>query len=170
MYGWMDKILHVNLNNSEIKTISTQPYAEQYLGGRGIASRIYWETVAPETRAFDPENRLIFMTGPIVATGTQAANRMSVIGKSPMALPEGYCYGNIGGFVAAELKKAGFDGVVIEGRALKPVYLWIHDNEAELRDASWLWGGVLTGPERCSGKSTVKRDVFSLLVWLARER
>ena len=140
MYGWMDKILHVNLNNSEIKTISTQPYAEQYLGGRGIASRIYWETVAPETRAFDPENRLIFMTGPIVATGTQAANRMSVIGKSPMALPEGYCYGNIGGFVAAELKKAGFDGVVIEGRAPKPVYLWIHDNEAELRDASWLWG------------------------------
>jgi aldehyde:ferredoxin oxidoreductase len=114
MYGWMDKILHVNLNNSEIKTISTQPYAEKYLGGRGIASRIYLETVMPETQAFDPENRLIFMTGPIVATGAQAANRMSVIAKSPMTLPEGYCYGNIGGFVAAELKKAGFDGIVIE--------------------------------------------------------
>jgi aldehyde:ferredoxin oxidoreductase len=140
MYGWTGKILQVSLNNSEIKTISTQPYAEQYLGGRGIASRIYWETAAPEIKAFDPENRLIFMTGPIVATGAQAANRMSVIGKSPMALPEGYCYGNIGGFVAAELKKAGFDGVVIEGQAPKPVYLWIHDNEAELLDASWLWG------------------------------
>ena len=140
MYGWMGKILQVNLSNSEVKTISTQPYAEQYLGGRGIASRIYWETVAPETEAFDPENRLIFMTGPIVATGAQAATRLSVIGKSPMAYPEGYCYGNIGGFVAAELKKAGFDGVVIEGRAPKPVYLWIHDNEAELRDASSLWG------------------------------
>jgi aldehyde:ferredoxin oxidoreductase len=140
MYGWMGKILQVNLNNSEVKTISTQPYAEQYLGGRGIASRIYWETVAPETEAFDPENRLIFMTGPIVATGAQAATRLSVIGKSPMAYPEGYCYGNIGGFAAAELKKAGFDGVVIEGRAPKPVYLWIHDNEAELRDASSLWG------------------------------
>ena len=140
MYGWMGKILHVNLNNSEIRTISTQPYAGQYLGGRGIASRIYWETVAPEIKAFDPENRLIFMTGPMVATGAQAANRMSVVGKSPMTFPEGYCYGNIGGFVGAELKKAGFDGVVFEGCAPKPVYLWIHDNEAELRDASSLWG------------------------------
>jgi len=140
MYGWMGKILHVNLNNSEVKTTSTQQYTEQYLGGRGIASRIYWETVAPEIKAFDPENRLIFMTGPIVATGAQAANRMSVIGKSPMTLPEGYCYGNIGGFFPAELKKAGIDGIVIEGQAPKPVYLWIHDNEAELRDASLLWG------------------------------
>ncbi len=140
MYGWIGKILQVNLDNSEIKTIPTQLYAEKYLGGRGIASRIYWETVAPETGAFDPENRLIFMTGPVVAAGAQAANRMSVIGKSPMTLPEGYCYGNIGGFFPAELKKAGFDGVVITGRAPKPVYLWIHDGEAELQDASSLWG------------------------------
>jgi len=140
MYGWIGKILHVNLSNSKIAQSSTQLYAEQFLGGRGIASRIYWETVAPEIKAFDPDNRLIFMTGPLVATGTQAATRLSVVGKSPMTFPEGYCYGNIGGFVGAELKKAGFDGVVIEGRAPKPVYLWIHDNEAELRDASSLWG------------------------------
>ena len=65
---------------------------------------------------------------------------MSVVGKSPMTFPEGYCYGNIGGFFGAELKKAGFDGVVIEGRAPKPVYLWIYNSEAELRDASSLWG------------------------------
>jgi len=140
MYGWMGKILHVDLSNSKLTQIPTQPYAEQYLGGRGIASRIYWETVTPEIKAFDPENRLIFMTGPVVATGAQAANRMSVVGKSPMTLPEGYCYGSIGGFIGAELKKAGFDGVVIEGCAPKPVYLWIHDNEAELQDASSLWG------------------------------
>jgi aldehyde:ferredoxin oxidoreductase len=136
----MGKILHINLNNSEIKTIATQPYAEQYIGGRGIASRIYWETVAPETKAFDPENRLVFMTGPMVATGAQAATRLSVVGKSPMTIPDGYCYGNLGGYFPAELKKAGFDGVVIEGRASKPVYLWIHDDEAELLDASSLWG------------------------------
>ncbi len=140
MHGWMGKILRVNLTNSEITQFSTQPYAEKYLGGRGIASRIYWETVPPGIKAFDPENRLIFMTGPLVATGAQAATRMSVVGKSPMAFPEGYCYGNIGGFFPAELKKAGFDGIVVEGRAPKPVYLWIHDGEAELRDASSLWG------------------------------
>jgi aldehyde:ferredoxin oxidoreductase len=80
------------------------------------------------------------MTGPLVATGVQAANRLSVVSKSPMAYPEGYCYGNIGGFFGAELKKAGFDGVVITGRASKPVYLLIQDGEADLRDASSLWG------------------------------
>jgi aldehyde:ferredoxin oxidoreductase len=140
MYGWMGKILHVDLSRSRITEFATQPYAEKYLGGRGIASRIYWETVKPETRAFHPENRLIFMTGPLVATGAQAATRMSVVGKSPMAYPEGFCYGNIGGFFPAELKKAGFDGIVITGRAPEPVSLCIHNDKVELLDASSLWG------------------------------
>jgi aldehyde:ferredoxin oxidoreductase len=140
MHGWTGSLLCVDLTNLKITQSSTQPYVEHYLGGRGIASRIYRETVKPEIGAFDPENRLIFMTGPVVATGTQAANRMSVVGKSPMTLPEGYCYGNIGGFFGAELKKAGFDGIIIEGQAPKPVYLWINDDVAELLDASSLWG------------------------------
>jgi aldehyde:ferredoxin oxidoreductase len=140
MYGWMGRILHVDLSSSKITHFATQPYAEKYLGGRGIASRLYWETVSPEIKAFDPANRLIFMTGTLVAVGAQAANRMSVVSKSPMTLPEGYCYGNIGGFFPAELKKAGFDGVVIEGQAPKPVYLYIHNDEVELRDASSPWG------------------------------
>jgi len=140
MHGWVGKILCVDLSNAKITQFPTQPYAERYLGGRGIAARLYWEAVAPEIRAFDPENRLIFMTGPLVATGVQGASRLVVVGKSPMAFPEGYCYGNIGGFVGAELKKAGFDGVVIEGRAPKPVYLWIHDGEVEIRDGAFLWG------------------------------
>ena len=140
MYGWMGKILHVNLNKLEVSDFPTQRYTDLYLGGRGIASRIYWETVAPEIGAFDPENRLIFMTGPMVATGVQGASRLSLVSKSPMAFPEGYCYGNIGGFVGAEVKRAGYDGIVVEGRAPSPMYLWIQDNQAELRNASFLWG------------------------------
>lgn len=139
MFGWTGRILQVDLAERKITDFSTEAY-DKYLGGRGIASRIYWEGVKPGTRAFDPENRLIFMTGPLVATGVQAATRMVVAGKSPMACPEGYCYGNLGGFAGAGLKKAGFDGIVIEGKADRPVYLWIHDGEAELRDASSLWG------------------------------
>ena len=65
---------------------------------------------------------------------------MSVVGKSPMNFPEGYSFGNIGGHFPAELKCAGFDGIVVEGIAPKPVNLWITDNKAELRDASALWG------------------------------
>jgi aldehyde:ferredoxin oxidoreductase len=140
MHGWMGKILHVDLSEGKISELPTQPYADKYLGGRGTASRLYWETVKPETRAFDPENRLIFMTGPLVATGAQGATRMSVVGKSPMTYPEGYCYGNIGGFFPAELKKAGYDGIAVTGRSAKPAYLLINNNKAELQDASSLWG------------------------------
>jgi len=140
MHGWMGKILLVDLTRSNISEISTTPYAKSYLGGRGIASRLYWETVDPEVRAFDPGNRLIFMTGPLLGTGAQGATRMSVVGKSPMAFPEGYTYGNIGGFIGAELKKAGYDGIVVEGKASEPVYLWIQDRHVALRDASFLWG------------------------------
>jgi len=140
MYGWIGKILHIDLNSGKTSTIPTQAYAGRFLGGRGVASRIYWETVAPQVDAFAPENRLIFMTGPLVATGVQGASRMSVVGKSPMTYPEGYCYGNIGGFVGAELKRAGFDGVIIDGQAPMPVYLSIHNGKVELLDASSLWG------------------------------
>jgi aldehyde:ferredoxin oxidoreductase len=140
MYGYMGKILRVDLGTEAVTEIPIEPYVKSFLGGRGIASRIYWETVKPHVGALDPDNRLIFMTGPLVGTGAQGATRMSVVGKSPMTLPEGFCYGNIGGFVGAELKKAGFDGLVIEGKAKRPVYVRISDNKAEICDAASLWG------------------------------
>lgn len=140
MNGWMGKILHIDLTGSQISEIPTQPYAEKYLGGRGIASRLYWEKVTPAVKAFDRENRLIFMTGPLLATGAQGAARMCVAGKSPMAYPEGYCYGSMGGFFPSELKRAGWDGIVIDGRATKPTYLFVNNDRVELRDAAALWG------------------------------
>lgn len=140
MNGWMGKILHVDLSRRKIISLPTEPYKELFLGGRGLASRLYWEIVKPEIGAFDPGNALIFMTGALVATGVLGAARMSIIGKSPMAYPEGYCYGNMGGFIPAEIKKAGFDGVIVEGRSHRPVYLWIHDEKADILDASHLWG------------------------------
>jgi aldehyde:ferredoxin oxidoreductase len=140
MHGWMGKILQVDLNNGTFSEIATKPYAEKYLGGRGVASRLYREKVTPGTAAFDPENRLIFMTGPMLATGAQGAARMAVCAKSPMAYPERYCYGNMGGLLPAEIKKAGWDGIVIDGRAARLVYLVINDGGVELRDAAWLWG------------------------------
>jgi len=138
--GYMGKIVEIDLDNDKIEFIPTEKYAQKFLGGRGIASRIYWEKVKPEIKAFDRENVLIFMTGPLVATSVQGASRLSVVSKSPMAYPEGYCYGDIGGFAGAELKRAGFDGIVISGISPKPVYLWIHDGEVELKTAEPIWG------------------------------
>ena len=73
MFGWMGKILHINLSNGVNEELETMSYADQYLRGRGIASKIYWEKVPPGAKAFGPENCLIFMTGPLVATTTQGA-------------------------------------------------------------------------------------------------
>jgi aldehyde:ferredoxin oxidoreductase len=140
IYGWCGKILKIDLSELRISELNTMDYADRFLGGRGIATRIYWEEVGPNVSAFDPENHLIFMTGPLGATGAQGASRFEVVGKSPMLMPEGFCYGNLGGFFGPFLKKAGYDGVVISGRSPKPVYLWIHDGEAQILDGSLLWG------------------------------
>jgi len=140
VYGLSGKILRVDLSKQQITSQDTMEYGERYLGGRGIATRIYWDEVGPEVGALDPENRLIFMSGALVATGAQGATRMTVISKSPMLMPEGFCYGNLGGFFPSYLKRAGFDGIVVTGRADGPVYLWIEDNHAELKNGSALWG------------------------------
>ena len=84
MHGWMGKILYVNLSTQQINKIPTMPYAEKYLGGRGIASRLYWEKITPEVKAFDPENRLIFMTGPLTGTMVPASSRYIVAGLFPL--------------------------------------------------------------------------------------
>jgi aldehyde:ferredoxin oxidoreductase len=134
-YGWCGKILKVDLSSEVITEIDTHPYADRFLGGRGIATRLYWEYVPATARAFDPENYLIFMTGPLTATGAQGASRFEVVGKSPMLMPEGFCYGNMGGYWGSALKRAGFDGLMVSGKANRPVYLFISDGKARLEDA-----------------------------------
>ncbi len=136
IYGWCGKMLDVDLSSASISERSTLPYLDRFLGGRGIATRLYWENVSAGTQAFDPRNHLVFMTGPLTATGAQGASRFEVVGKSPMLLPEGFCYGNVGGYWGAALKRAGYDGIMISGRASAPVYLFISDRKAELKDAT----------------------------------
>jgi len=138
--GWCGKILKIDLTTHGITEFETMAYAGRFLGGRGIATRIYWEEFEPEVGAYDPQNCLIFMSGPLGATGAQGASRFVVAGKSPMILPEGFCYGNLGGYFAPALKKAGYDGIVVTGRAQRPVYVWIRDGKAEILDATELWG------------------------------
>lgn len=135
-HGWCGKILSVDLTSGKMTEIDTAPYAERFLGGRGIATRLYWEKVPADIDAFDPKNHLIFMTGPLTATGAQGASRFEVVGKSPMLMPDGFCYGNMGGYWGPALKRAGFDGVILHGKAQNPAYLFISDGMARLEDAS----------------------------------
>ena len=142
-YGWAGKILRVDLTTGRTTDIPTSKYVPEFMGGRALGARIYWDEVPPETGAYAPENKLIFMTGPAVGTLAPTANRVTVTGKSPVPYPvECYFYSSMGGHWGPELKFAGYDGLVVQGRALEPSYLWIHDGGAEIRDAKHLWGKI----------------------------
>ena len=139
--GWVGKILRVDLTNRKISEISTFDYVPKFLGGRGLGAKICWDEVPPEIGAFDPENRLIFATGPLQGTMAPTSGRFKVLGKSPQAGPtESFCRSGVGGHWAPELKWAGYDALVIHGKSPKPVYLWITDQKTEILDATRLWG------------------------------
>ncbi|MFC1969152.1 aldehyde ferredoxin oxidoreductase N-terminal domain-containing protein [Chloroflexota bacterium] len=138
--GYTGKILKVDLSNGKIGELSTLDYTDRFLGGRGIAARIYWDEVPPEARPFDPDNRLIFITGPLAGFPGLAGSRWQICGKSPVSVNESFSYANLGGSWGAQLKFAGYDGLVIQGKADKPVYILIRDSNIEIKDASFLWG------------------------------
>ncbi|MBA3029627.1 MAG: hypothetical protein FP816_12580 [Desulfobacteraceae bacterium] len=140
-FGYAGNILRVNLSSRKISSVPTLEYAKRFLGGRGIAARIYWDEVAPEIKAFDPENRLMFMTGPLAGVSPGVAGiRWLVCGKSPATKPEQFSYSNLGGSWGTELKRAGFDGVIVTGASETPVYISVNNGKAEIKDASALWG------------------------------
>ncbi|MBI4295230.1 MAG: hypothetical protein HY669_03585 [Chloroflexi bacterium] len=138
--GYAGKILRVDLSSGNITHMPTTSYADRFLGGRGIAAKIYWDEVSPSVSAFDPQNRLLFATGPLAGFPGLAASRWVVCGKSPDSIPEQFSYCNLGGSWGAQLKFAGYDAVVVQGKSERPVYLYIEDGAVEIRDASGLWG------------------------------
>jgi len=139
-FGYARKILKVDLSSTSTSDVPTSDYADRFIGGRGIAAKIYWDEVPPEAKAFDPENRLMFMTGPMSGYPGVAGSISQICGKSAFTVPEQFFYTSMGGSWGAHLKLAGYDGVVVHGKSEKPVYLLVQDGTAELRDASALWG------------------------------
>ena len=139
--GWVGSILRVDLTTGKITESSTFDYVPKFLGGRGLGAKICWDEVPPEVGAFDPSNRLIFATGPLQGTLAPSSGRFMVLGKAPQSGPtESFCRSGVGGHFAPELKWAGYDALVVQGKAPKPVYLFIYDHKAEIRDAASLWG------------------------------
>lgn len=139
-HGYAGCIARVDLSTGAIADIPTSEYAEGYIGGRGVATRIYWDEVDPEVQAFNPENRLIFSTGPCAGFDGLAGARWVACGKSPITTPHLFTHSNLGGFWGTALKYAGYDGLVVQGRAERPVYLLIEDGKIHIKDASVIWG------------------------------
>jgi aldehyde:ferredoxin oxidoreductase len=140
-YGWTDELLWVDLSTGQIDRVPTSDFEpHRYIGGVGLNTRLFWELGSPAVNAFDPESPLIISVGPL--TGVSGPfNRAEVGGIAPQAYPqELHAYSGFGGKFPSELKYAGYDGVVIVGRAEEPVYLSIEDGSVEIRDADDVWG------------------------------
>lgn len=132
------KILRINLSTGEILTEPVSFYINRFLGGRGINHWLLLKEMKADTSALDPDSMILFGTGALSGTPAPASGRLNVAGGNP--LTGGIGSGSAGGFFASELRFAGYDNIVITGKAEKPSYVWIHNDCVSIRDASGLWG------------------------------
>jgi aldehyde:ferredoxin oxidoreductase len=139
MHGWTGVVLRVDLSTGAIRREALdEAHARDYVGGRGVAARMLFDEVDPRVDPLAPENELIFATGPLTGTNASCGARYMVVTKGP--LTGAMTTSNSGGRWGPELKFAGYDVLVLEGRSERPVYLWIFDDQVELRSAEHLWG------------------------------
>jgi len=139
MYGWHHKLLRVDLTHQTTTIEDIDPkISKDYIGGRGVAMRYLYDEVDPQVDPLTPENKLIFATGPLTATPAPTGNRYMVITKSPLS--GALTNSNSGGDFPTWMKRTGFDMFIFEGRADRPVYLWVNEDQVEIRSAEHLWG------------------------------
>ncbi|HZY44949.1 MAG TPA: aldehyde ferredoxin oxidoreductase N-terminal domain-containing protein, partial [Anaerolineae bacterium] len=133
------KLLKIDLTTQQITTQSIDPrWAEDFIGGSGLAARILWDSLTPSIDPLGPDNPLLFMNGPLTGLAGPSVGRFVVSSRSPATSL--WAESNCGGYWGPELAFAGYDGVLITGRANQPTYIWINDDHVELRDALLLWG------------------------------
>ncbi len=175
--AWTKKILRINLTEG---TCQAEPlnmeWAGQYLGQRGLATKYLVEEVDPKCNPLGPENKLIMTTGPLTGTPASTAGRYSVVTKSP--LTGALACSNSGGFIGNEIKNAGWDMIIFEGRSPIPVYLYLENEHAELVPAEDLWGKSVWETDEllharyqdpllrvaCVGKSAEEGCLFACIV------
>lgn len=139
MFGWMGRILRVNLSKGVVSREELDlDDLRNYVGARGLGTRLFVKEVDPKVDPLSPENKIIFMAGPLTGTLAACGGRYNVVTKGP--LNGTIAASNSGGNFGPELKFAGFDGIIVEGRSKKPVYLWVFNDQVEIRDAGEVWG------------------------------
>lgn len=139
MGGYTGKILRINLTDKTIKTEALNlELAKKYLGGRGLAGKMYTDEVAADVDPFSPDNKLFIATGALTGTNAPTSGRFMVVTKSP--LNSTLASSNSGGYWGPQLKFAGYDMIILEGSAATPVYISIQDDQVEIKEAEHLWG------------------------------
>src|SRR5512136_3409782 len=138
MKGICGKLLEIDLTSGKSKALPVkQELYEKYLGGRGLGIRLLYDMLPSKTDPLSTENLLFFLTGPLTGTYVTGSSKFVVVTKSP--LTQGWCDSYSSGRISVELKKAGYDGLVIRGKSNHPCYLRIGDDGIEIREADWIW-------------------------------
>ncbi len=166
--GWTGKRLRVDLSSGLVKVEEIdRAYRMKWLGGRGFNSELLYREVGPDVDPLGPDNRLIFGVGPLTGTFAPSCGRTTVTAKSPLG--GGFGDSNMGGHWGAELKFAGYDQLVIQGKAERPVYLWIDDGKVEIRDASRLWGRTVPEADAMIKEELCSEEIHIALIGPAGE-
>src|SRR5215510_573271 len=169
MYGWTGTVLRVDLTTKQVtKEPLREDWARDFVGGRGLGARYLSEEVNPQVDPFSPENKLIFATGPLTGTNASCGSRYMVVTKGP--LTNAITTSNSGGHWGPELKAAGYDMIILEGRASSPCYLWIYDDQVEIRDAGHLWGKTIWETEEDLRKELAVPDAIVASIGPAGEK
>ncbi|MEK7395388.1 MAG: aldehyde ferredoxin oxidoreductase family protein [Candidatus Poribacteria bacterium] len=146
--GYNGKILRINLSDGKIEIDESDEFIyRNYLGGAGLAAYYILKELPKDVDPLSPDNMLVLTCSVITGAPIPGASRFTAAGKSP--LTNGYGESEAGGWWGPELKQAGYDGIIIKGKSPKPVYIWIHDGEVEIKDATKLWGMVTGDSQSC---------------------
>lgn len=137
--GYCNRFIRVNLTEKSWSVESlSEELLRKYIGGSGLGAKLLYDEVAPGVDPLGPDNKIFFLTGPFCGSNIPTSARHAAVAKSP--LTGIFAESDVGGFWGSELKKAGYDGIIIEGQATNPVFIYINDSLIEFRDASALWG------------------------------
>lgn len=138
--GWTGKILRVNLTNRKITFEDSSKYAQKFLGGMGFGYKIMYDEVPVGTGPFDAGCKVIMAAGPLSGTGTPCSSRLNITSLSTFSKGHLVVDSHVGGHIAAQMKYAGYDAIIIEGSSEKPVWINIQDEQVTIEDAAFIWG------------------------------
>jgi aldehyde:ferredoxin oxidoreductase len=165
-YGWSGQILRIDLSEKKTTIEDVMPYTRSFIGGRGINVKKIYDEVGPEISPFDPANRLCLGPGALAGTPAPSSSRTKITAMSPRGLLDS---SGIGGFIGAEIKYAGYDNIIIQGKSDTPVYIYIRDDSVKFRDASHLWGKDPWEAQEMIRNELGDRDIQAVSIGLGGE-
>ena len=165
--GWAGKILRVDLTKRRATVEDVRPYVESFIGGRGINAKIIYDEINSEIEPFDPENRICIGPGVLAGTPAPCSSRSTITAMSPRGLLDS---SGIGGFIGAEIKFAGYDHIIVQGKSDQPVYIYITNDSVDIKDANHLWGKDPWQTQQLIREELGDRDIQSLSIGKAGEK